>query len=105
MSVRTPVLCALNFDAEKGDTVEWKNPAVDCIVSQAGTDTFPFISDPPSNGNSININPAPPTPKPSVIVDVDASTTPYTYEISCCLQGNPVHTVTVTDSLSRHKKR
>jgi hypothetical protein len=105
MSVRTPTLCASNFNAEKGDTVEWQEPEVNCIVSQNGSNAFPFISDPPSDDNSININPEPPTPKPSVIVDVDPSATPYSYEISCCQSAdNPVHTVTVTDSRAAKRR-
>jgi len=105
MAVRTPALCEPDFSAEKGDTVEWQNPVVNCIVSQDGTNPFPFISDPPNDDNSINISPAPPKPAPKIIVDVDPSTTPYNYQITCCeIATNPVHTVTVTDTRAAKRR-
>ena len=104
-STRTPALCAKNFAADKGDTVVWTNPDVNCTVSKDGTNPFPFISNPPSAGSSININPAPPTPAPTVTVNVDgtASGTVYYYQISCCDSANPIHTVTVGDGFERRK--
>jgi len=105
-TIRTPALCALNFDADKGDSVEWKNATTNCIVSQNGTDPFPFSSSNPDEGVSNNINPSPPTPVPTVIVIADGTSAgkAYNYQISCCSQQNPVHTVTVTDTLSRSKR-
>jgi len=104
MSVRQPQLCAADFPAKQGDEVQWQNPTLDCIVSQDGNNTFPFASIPPGNpANSININPSIP-PAPQVMVVVPPSTTPYSYQISCCPQQNPVHTVTVSDGAVGRKK-
>ncbi len=96
-------LCANNFNAGEGDEVQWLNPTPNCIVSQSGTDTFPFASIPPSIGNSINISPSPPIPVPKVLVVVPSSATPYNYVISCCNDDQAVHTVTVGDGGAARK--
>ena len=100
---QTPKVCD-NITAEEGEQVQWTNATQGCTIDQDGTSTFPFASDPPQSP-PININPAPPTPAPKIIVDVAPSATPYTFSISCCLEGEAVRNLTVNDGLSKRKRR